>query len=83
MRFEELIIDDKSIRSDKMITKILLEKGFYWLVDSEIESARRQLKISPLSLFKKHMIVDLQVRLSWTSIQLSRKQISVTRLTYL
>lgn len=44
MRFEELIIDNKSIRSDRLITRILKERGFYWLVDSEIESAKIEIK---------------------------------------
>jgi ribonucleotide reductase beta subunit family protein with ferritin-like domain len=40
MRFNELKIDEKVIKNQKIITNILKEEGFNWLVDSEIESAK-------------------------------------------
>lgn len=39
MRFKQLTIDNKSIKSTKEINSILKKKGFYWLIDSEFENA--------------------------------------------
>jgi len=44
MRYIELIIDEKSIKSQKQITEILKSKKFYWLIDSEIENAQIEIK---------------------------------------
>lgn len=48
MRYTELRIDDKSIKSQKEIHKQLLIGKFYWLLDSEIESAVIEFKNNTL-----------------------------------
>lgn len=44
MRYSELIIDGKSIKNEKKIDQILESKKFYWLIDSEIEGAKIEIK---------------------------------------
>jgi len=44
MRYIELLINDRSINGDKQIDEILTSKGFYWLVDSEIENSKIEIK---------------------------------------
>jgi hypothetical protein len=44
MRFKELTIGDKKIVNEKYILDILEEKGFNWLIDSEIEDAIIEIK---------------------------------------
>jgi hypothetical protein len=44
MRYKELIIDEKSIKSQNQIDSILKSKKFYWLIDSEIENAQIEIK---------------------------------------
>lgn len=44
MRYLELIIDNKSIKSQNQITEILRKNNFCWLIDSEIENAVIEVK---------------------------------------
>ena len=44
MRYTELVIDGKSFKSQNEILKQLLLKKFYWLLDSEIENAKIEIK---------------------------------------
>lgn len=44
MRYIELIIDKKSIKSEHTITQILKSQKFYWLIDSEIEDSVLEIK---------------------------------------
>lgn len=44
MRYLELIIDSKSIKSQNQITEILRKNNFYWLIDSEIENVVIEIK---------------------------------------
>jgi hypothetical protein len=44
MRFNELIIDGKIIKSTSKINLILKDYGFNWLIDSEFESAKIEIK---------------------------------------
>lgn len=44
MRYTELLIDDKSFKSQNEILKQLLLKKFYWILDSEIENAKIEIK---------------------------------------
>lgn len=44
MRFNKLIIGDKITTNQKEIVDILEEKGFDWLIDSEIENASIEIK---------------------------------------
>jgi hypothetical protein len=44
MRYLELIYDGKSIKNQKKIEEILQSKKFYWLIDSEIEEAKIEIK---------------------------------------
>lgn len=44
MRYSELMIDGKSIKSQKQIDEILRKKQFYWLIDAEIENAKIEIK---------------------------------------
>ena len=48
MRYKELIIDTKSIKTQNQIDSILKEYKFYWLIDSEIEQARIEIKNNTL-----------------------------------
>jgi hypothetical protein len=40
MRYQELLINEKSIKDQKEIDIILKSQKFYWLLDSEIENAK-------------------------------------------
>lgn len=44
MRFKQLVIDNKSIKSIKKINNILKDFNFYWLIDSEFENADIEIK---------------------------------------
>lgn len=44
MRYLELKIDDKVIRNQKKIEQILESNKFYWLIDSELENAKIEIK---------------------------------------
>jgi len=44
MRYKELLIDGKSIKDQKKIDQILNSNKFYWIIDSEIENAKIELK---------------------------------------
>jgi hypothetical protein len=44
MRYAELLIDNKSIKSQSKIEDLLISQKFYWLVDSEIEDAKIEIK---------------------------------------
>jgi hypothetical protein len=44
MRYTELLIDNKSIKSQSKIEDLLISQKFYWLVDSEIEDAKIEIK---------------------------------------
>ncbi len=44
MRYSELLINGKSIRNQKEIDGILKLNKFYWLIDSEIEDAKIEIK---------------------------------------
>lgn len=44
MRYKELIYGDKSITNNTEIDKILKTNKFYWLIDSEIENAKIEIK---------------------------------------
>ena len=44
MKYQELLIDGKSIKDKKAIEKILSNLKFYWLIDSEIENALIEIK---------------------------------------
>jgi len=48
MRFNQLIIDNKSIKSEKQINSVLKEFEFYWLIDSEFEEANIEIKNNTL-----------------------------------
>jgi hypothetical protein len=39
MRFKQLIMGDQKITNQKKIIDVLEQKGFNWLIDSEIENA--------------------------------------------
>lgn len=44
MRYEELLIDSKSVKNQSKIEEILTSKKYYWLIDSEIENAKIEIK---------------------------------------
>lgn len=44
MRYLELLVDGKTHTSEHQIDKILKEKGLFWLIDSEIEKAKLEIK---------------------------------------
>jgi hypothetical protein len=44
MRYKELLIDGKSIKDQNKIDQILSSNKFYWIIDSEIENAKIELK---------------------------------------
>jgi hypothetical protein len=44
MRYLELKIDNKSIKSTTQINEILRKNNFYWLIDAEIEEAVIEIK---------------------------------------
>jgi superfamily I DNA and/or RNA helicase len=44
MRYSELLINGKSVRNQKEIDGILQSNKFYWLIDSEIEDAKIEIK---------------------------------------
>ena len=44
MRYKELILGDKVIKSQRSIDSILTENGINWLIDSEIEDAVIEIK---------------------------------------
>jgi hypothetical protein len=44
MRYAELLIDNMSIKSQSKIEDLLISQKFYWLVDSEIEDAKIEIK---------------------------------------
>ena len=48
MRYKELIIDGKSIKSNHQIDSQLKSRKFYWLIDSEIENAQIEIKNNTL-----------------------------------
>ena len=48
MRYQELMYDDKPIKSQKRIDNILKKHKFYWLIDSEIEDAKIEIKNNTL-----------------------------------
>jgi len=48
MRFRELIYNDKSILNNKEIHKILERENFNWLIDSEIQDAKIEIKKNTL-----------------------------------
>jgi len=48
MRFKELLIDDKRIVAEKQIIDALERKGFHWLIDSEVEKAKIEIKHNTL-----------------------------------
>ena len=48
MRFKQLTIDNKSIKSTKKINTILKDLNFYWLIDSEFENAHIEIKNNTL-----------------------------------
>jgi hypothetical protein len=48
MRYKELIIDSKSIKTSNQIDSILKEHKLYWLIDSEIENASLEIKNNTL-----------------------------------
>lgn len=48
MRFKELLIDNKKIVGEKQITDALEKKGFHWLIDSELEEAKIEIKHNTL-----------------------------------
>lgn len=44
MRYAELLIDNKSLKNQSKIEDLLTSQKFYWLVDSEIENAKIEIK---------------------------------------
>lgn len=44
MRYEELKCDGKTFTNEAEISRILKAKKFYWIVDSEIENAKIEIK---------------------------------------
>jgi len=44
MRYVELMYDGKPYTNEKKINQILKEKEFYWLIDSEIENVKFEIK---------------------------------------
>jgi hypothetical protein len=48
MRFQELIFEGKSIKNQRKIMEILEREGFDWLVDSETENAKIEIKKNTL-----------------------------------
>ena len=48
MRYKELIIEGKSIKSQNQIDSILKQNKFYWLIDSEIENAKIEIRKNTL-----------------------------------
>lgn len=44
MRFLELIYNKKTYNQEREIIKILSDNGFYWLIDSEIENSKIEIK---------------------------------------
>ena len=50
MRYAELLIDGKSIKSQSQIDSLLKSNKFYWLIDSEIEMAQIEIKNNTLTL---------------------------------
>ena len=43
MRYIELILEGSTVRNQSKIDGILKSKGFYWLIDSEIEEAKLEI----------------------------------------
>jgi len=48
MRFLELVHGDSKITNARHITEILEQKKFHWLIDSEVESAKIEIKNNTL-----------------------------------
>ena len=48
MRYLELNYREKTYTSNNEIHDILLKEGFYWLIDSEIENAKLEIKNNTL-----------------------------------
>ena len=48
MRYTELMVDGKSIKSQNQIDSILKSNKFYWLIDAEIENAQIEIKNNTL-----------------------------------
>lgn len=48
MKFSELNIDNKKIVNSNQIISILEKLGFHWLIDSEIEDAKIEIKNNTL-----------------------------------
>ena len=48
MRFSELIYNDNKITNNKQILNILEKEGLHWLIDSEIEDAKIEIKNNTL-----------------------------------
>jgi hypothetical protein len=44
MKYKELKYGDKAYKSEKEIVKVLKEKGFNWLINSELEKAELEIK---------------------------------------
>ena len=48
MRYKELVIEGKSIKSPNQIDSLLKKHKLYWLIDSEIENAKIEIKKNTL-----------------------------------
>lgn len=44
MKYEELLVDGKSIRSQSEIMQVLKSRGFNWVIDSEMENSKLEIK---------------------------------------
>jgi hypothetical protein len=44
MKYKELLIDNRSIKNEREINTILKSQKFYWLIDSEMEEAKIEIK---------------------------------------
>lgn len=44
MRYEELVVDGKILKSQSKINQILSSHGFNWIIDSEIENSKLEIK---------------------------------------
>lgn len=44
MKYTELIVGSKTYKDRKQITKILIDEGFAWLVNSTIEDAKIEIR---------------------------------------
>ena len=44
MRYDELKYGDKTYTNEKKIEEVLKQNGFNWLVDSEVEKAKLEIK---------------------------------------